>query len=174
MQNGKLELPGNLSIRLAAAADRAFIEQLYHASRDDLRLLQAERDFVEELISMQQSARSAAYEEQYPQACNFIVEYLSEPVGRVLVDFGQAQVHVVDIAFSPKGRGQGYGAAVMRALQQAARQIMVPMTLWVQRSKPGLRNFYAALGFQSAGGDTMNEQLIWIPDTLANQAARPC
>lgn len=163
MINGKINLSGNLSIRVADGKDKAFIDKLFNSTRNDLRLINAERDFIEELIFVQQKAQKADYENRFPNAYNFIVDYHQSAIGRVMVDFGENEIHVVDISFLPEAQGHGYGAMTIKALQNAAQQVMAPITLWIHRGNIKVQQFYVSLGFASLGGDAMNEKLAWFP-----------
>ncbi|MFZ2403628.1 MAG: GNAT family N-acetyltransferase [Methylobacter sp.] len=163
MQAGNIILPNNMNIRPAREEDSGFIESLYRSSRDDLRLIQAEDDFVEELILMQHKAQNQAYGEMYPNAFYFVVEKQGEKIGRIIVDFGHNEVRLLDITFIREARGKGFGSGVIKALQYAASQTKAPLTLSVHRSNPGARRLYLSLGFRVEQSDPMVEQLAWYP-----------
>lgn len=163
MQAGNIRLPDNLEIRPARDEDSGFIESLYRSTRDDLRLIDAENDFVEELIQMQHQAQIRSYGEAFPNAYYFIVEKLGEKIGRVIVDFGHNEIRLLEVAFIRQVRGQGYGSGVIRALQHAAAQARAPLTLTVHRGNPGARRLYISLGFIVEQADHMIEQLAWHP-----------
>lgn len=167
MLPGIAPLPDNLGLRPARPEDKGFIEALYRSTRDDLRLLEAEDGFVEELIGMQQRAQVQGYGEMFPNAMYFVVERLGERIGRAVVDFGPNEVRLVDIAFIPQAQGQGYGSHVIRAMQYAAGQARAPLTLSVSRSNPRARQTYLALGFRVEQADPMTEFMAWYPDAAA-------
>lgn len=158
-----LKLQGNLAIRPARDEDHGFIENLYRSTREDLRLIDAEKDFIEELILMQHRAQVIGYSETYPNAFYFVVEQMGDRIGRIAVDFGHNEVHLLDIAFIPEARSKGFGASVIKALQHAAAQVMAPLTLSVHRSNPGAKRFYLALGFRVEQSETMVERMVWHP-----------
>lgn len=163
MTPGNFALPDNLTIRAARSEDQGFMASLYRTTRDDLRRLDADREFVESLIDMQQQAQVVGYGEQFPNAHYFIVERLGERIGRIVVDFGQSEVRLVDIAFLPGARGQGYGTQVIRALQRAATQVHTPLALVVHRDDPRARRLYGALGFVVAETHPMADKMVWTP-----------
>lgn len=166
MRAAGIQLPENLAIRPAREEDSGFIESLYCSTRDDLRLIQAEDDFIEELILMQHKAQNQAYGETYPNAFYFIVEKLGEKIGRIIVDFGHNEIRLLDITFIREARGKGFGAAAIKALQYAAAQAKAPLALAVHRSNPGAKRFYLSLGFTVEQSDPMVEQMIWHPKFL--------
>lgn len=163
MLAGNTPLPDNLGIRPARPEDRVFIESLYRATRDDLRLIDAEDEFVEELIGMQQQAQTRGYGEMFPNAMYFVVERLGDRLGRIVVDFGPNEVRLVDIAFMPQARGRGYGSHVIKAMQFAAGQARAPLTLSVNRTNIRARQAYLALGFRVVQSDAMTEHMAWYP-----------
>lgn len=141
------------------------MESLYSSTRDDLRQIAAERDLIEEIITQQHRAQTTGYGNMYPNAYYFIVEKLGDKIGRIVVDIGDTEVRLVDIAFIPLARGKGYGAHVLRALQQAAAQCRAPLALTVNRHNLPARNLYLTLGFRSEGGHPMLERMVWYPAT---------
>lgn len=58
MLSGNIKLTSNLSLRPMHSSDKVFIESLYHAARDDLRLIDTEEDFIETLIERQYHAQT--------------------------------------------------------------------------------------------------------------------
>lgn len=154
-------LPDNLSIRPARDEDHGFMESLYRSTRDDLRLLAAERDWIEEMIGHQYRAQQMGYGHAYPNAYYFIVERLGEQIGRIVVDIGDAGIHLVDIAFLPKARGQGYGSHILRALQHAAAQVQAPLSLSVNPAQLSVKQLYLSLGFVVIESHPLNEKMVW-------------
>lgn len=167
MQN--LNLPDGLYMRPARDSDRIFMESLYKSTRDDLRLIDAEEDFIEELIDMQQNAQSEGYGDKFPNAMYFIIEKHNERVGRVVVDFGPNEVRLVDIAIIPAARGNGFGKGVIQALQMAAAKICVPLTLCVYKTNVDAYRLYLSLGFQVADTSPTNDMLMWYPETVESK-----
>ena len=163
MHASTLRLPDGLDIRPARDSDRPFIESLYHTTRDDLRLIDAESDFIESLIEQQQHAQTVGYGDQFPNAMYFIIEKQGERVGRVVIDFGHNEIRIVDIALIPEARGRGYGSGVLRALKHAAKSVCAPLVLSVHRQNPAARRLYEQEGFRLEQSDQMNDQMIWYP-----------
>jgi ribosomal protein S18 acetylase RimI-like enzyme len=157
-------LPNGLGLRPSTASDRPFIESLYASTRNDLRLIDGERDFVEAIVEMQYRAQTSGYGNQYPNAMYFVVEKLGERIGRVTIDFGPDSVHVVDIAFIPEARGKGYGTTVIAAIQQTAAQIKAPVLLSTLKSNLAAQQLYLKMGFQFHDSSEMHNRLIWYPN----------
>lgn len=147
-----------LLARPATDADEAFLRRLYAATRDDLRAA-ADPAVLHLLLDMQWRAQVAGYRQAYPAADSLVVEQAGAPLGRLLVDRGEHEWRIVDIALLPEARGQGHGTALLRALRQHARQAGAVLSLSVRRDNPRARKLYAALGFASVGGDAMAERM---------------
>ena len=62
MLSGSIKLPAGLQLRPMRSSDNAFMESLYKSTRDDLRMLDAEEDFIEEFIDLQRRAQTQGYE----------------------------------------------------------------------------------------------------------------
>jgi ribosomal protein S18 acetylase RimI-like enzyme len=162
--HANIRLPENLGIRPAREHDTGFLENLYRASRDDLRLIEGEDDFIEEIILMQYRAQTQGYGQTHPNAMYFIVEKLDERIGRIIVDFGHNEVRLVDITLIPAARGKGFGNVIIKALQQAAQQTRTPLTLSVHHGNPLAKRLYQSLGFRSEQSNhPMVELMIWYP-----------
>ncbi len=163
MLNTAIQLPAGLSMRVARPSDQAFIESLFNSTRDDLRLIDAEPDFIEALIDMQRLAQTVGYGEMYPNAMYFIVEMHQERVGRVVVDFGTDYVDIVDISFIRPARGKGYITGVIQSLQMAAVKVGVPLYSTLSLTHQDLRKAYIGLGFTTESVAGMAERLVWVP-----------
>lgn len=158
-----LSLPDGLSIRPAGPADHEFLESLYRSTRGDLFYADAERDFIESIIDQQFEAQTIGYGNQFPDAMYFVVEKLSDRIGRVTIDFEPHEIHLIDIAFIPKARGHGYGKGIMIALQEAASQSGAPLSLTVHNANLPAKNLYAKLGFQVEDSRSPYQRMVWYP-----------
>ncbi|MCR6633044.1 MAG: GNAT family N-acetyltransferase [Magnetospirillum sp.] len=156
-------LQEGLSIRPANHSDAGFLASLNSANRAHLRLMDAERDQIEFLISEQQRYQTASYGEAYPNAMEFIVEKLSERIGRVVVNFGANFVHILDLSLLPQARRHGYGTTVLRALQAAAVKVAAPLTLRVSQANPQAARLYRSLGFIVEERQCGYDLMVWIP-----------
>ena len=157
-------LANGLAVRPARDNDRVFIEALHNSTRDDLRMIDAEEDFIETLIEQQHQAQTVGYGEMFPNAMYFIVEKHSEKIGRIVIDFGMNEVRLVDLAFIPVARGKGYGSNVIQMLQKAAKLNQVPLTLSVITHNHVAKALYFKLGFCVLEQSGSHEQLVWYPN----------
>lgn len=165
MQPNVIPVPDGLSLRLAQPDDSDFLAALYSSTRDDLRQIDAENGFIEELIGMQHALQMQGYAANYPNALQLVVERLGEPVGRVIVDFGPSEIKILNIAFIAEARGKGYGSGVLRGLQQAATDAQTPLLLNVLRSNLTAKQLYLRLGFGVEQTGPIEDRMVWRPGT---------
>jgi ribosomal protein S18 acetylase RimI-like enzyme len=160
-------LPHRLSsvlvIRPARDSDKFFVEYLYHTTRDDLQLIDAEPEFIESLIGQQQQAQTIGYGDQFPNAMYFIVEKQGERIGRIVLDFHDDEIRIVDIAMIPAARGLGYGTEILHALKQAAKSAGASLVLSVYKQNITARRLYEQEGFQVYQSNEVVEQMTWRP-----------
>jgi ribosomal protein S18 acetylase RimI-like enzyme len=153
-----------LAARDAAEADQDFLARLYASTRTDLHGDGADPAFVASLIGMQQRLQARAYAAAYPAARYLVLSEHGQPVGRIVVDTGAAEVRLVDIALLPEARGRGLGTRVLRGLQGFAAAHELPLSLRVHSSNPAAARLYLALGFVVIAADAVSAQLRWPRD----------
>lgn len=161
--SGPSHLPHGLSIRPSRTSDKGFIENLYRATREDLRMLEGDAAFIESLIEQQMRAQQQGYGEQHPDAMYFIVELHAEPIGRLTVAMGPNEVRIVDLAFLPAAQGKGYGKGVIQALQMTAEKIPAPLSLLVLRTNTAALQLYLNLGFRAEQQNDTHLLMLWYP-----------
>ncbi|MDY0050598.1 MAG: GNAT family N-acetyltransferase [Halothiobacillaceae bacterium] len=154
---------GGLAIRRARPSDEPFLTSLYRESRDDLRLLDADDEFIDGLIDWQYECQRTGYGEMFPNALYFVIEVQGSKAGRLVVDFGTNEVRVVDLCLISAARGRGVGRALLQGLQRAAAKVRAPLLLTVARGNPVARMLYVSLGFQSIEVSAGFERMGWFP-----------
>lgn len=162
----KITLPSGLHIRPSHISDKAFLEKLHHAVRQDLQYIDADKDLIESIVEMQFKAQIQGYGEQFPDAMYFVIEKHQQPIGKATIDFSDEFVHLIDIAFIPEARGQGFGKAVLQAFQQCAAQVAAPMLLSVEQQNNVAKQLYYQLGFVTQQIQPPYERMIWYPPAM--------
>lgn len=161
-----IQLPYGLHIRPSKPSDKAFLEKLHHAMRQDLQLIDGEKDMIETIVEMQLKAQTQGYGDQFPNAMYFIIEKQQQPVGKATIDFSDNLVHLIDIALIPKARGQGFGKAILQSFQRCAAQVAAPMSLSVEQQNNAAKQLYRKLGFVTEQIYPPYERMIWYPPAL--------
>ena len=151
----------NLTARIARESDQEFMQQLYAATRDDLRMIPGDPAFVTQLIAMQQQMQTAGYRNIYPNAEYWVIEHAGKPIGRIVLHITPAEIRVVDMAVLPEVRSKGFGTEVLRAIQKNATERKLSLALRVHHDNPRAQRLYAALGFVTTSSDDLSEQMQW-------------
>jgi len=165
MQLNAIPVPDGLNLRPVQPDDSDFLEALYSSTRNDLRQIDADNDFIEGLIRMQHALQMQGNAAHYPNAFQLVVEKLGERIGRVIVNFDGNEVKILSIAFIGAARGKGYGSGILRGLQQAAAGMRTPLVLDVMRSNLKAKQLYLRLGFIVEQTGPIEDHMVWRPDT---------
>lgn len=163
MQAARIPVPAGLNLRSVRPEDSGFLEALYRSTRDDLRQINAENSFIEELIRMQHALQMQGNAAHYPNALQLVVERLGERIGRIIVDFGRDEIKILSIAFMSSERGKGNGSGILRGLQQAAADMRVPLVLDVMHGNLKAKQLYLRLGFGVEQSGRIEDRMVWRP-----------
>jgi ribosomal protein S18 acetylase RimI-like enzyme len=85
-------------------------------------------------------------------------------IGRLRVVHGTADqpfLRLAGIQLLPAAQGRGIGTAIIRGLQDAARQERMPLLIGVEKDNAGARRLYERLGCVLTGEDDDEYQLCW-------------
>jgi len=157
------ELASNVSLRPATSADQTFLLSLYASTRaEEMAFVRVDENQKNALIAMQFNAQSQQYLISYPNAEHSIILRHEEPVGRLLVDRGDREFTLVDIALLPAHRRAGIGSHLIRELLVEARSARKPVRLSVWHSNPA-RRLYERLGFSPVNDAGVYCEMRWIP-----------
>ena len=142
-----------LSPRPERPEDRDFLRALFGETRAEF-VAHAPCDEAQAavLVDMQFEAQTRHYEMARPDAERFILLAGEIPVGRLWIDRGADEIHLLEIALMPSQRGHGHGGAVIRTILDEATARRVPVRCSVERGNPAQR-LYARLGFRRVGDD---------------------
>ena len=149
-------------LRPAGIADEPFLLELYAQTRAE-ELAQSGLDALqrEVFVQMQFRARQISYQAAYPLATDeMICTDRGIPVGRVLVDRAEDEMHLVDIAIIAEQQRQGFGTQVIRELQHECSARDWEIRLQVLKGSPAER-LYRRLGFRAVGEDPLRRQMVW-------------
>lgn len=136
--------PDGLVARPRTPADTEFLAALYASTRaTELAAVPWPGHAKLAFVRSQFDAQSLHYDLHYADAEFLVLECDGHPVGRLILSWGDRDLHVVDISLVPAYCGIGLGTALLRAvLAQATGSV----SIHVERFNPALR-LYQRLGF---------------------------
>ena len=156
MPNDELDL----SLREATPADQAFLLEVYASTRlEELEPFGWDDDQKQAFIKMQFMAR----ERTYPRADSRVILLSGRPVGRMLVDRGEATILLRDIALLTEYRNAGIGTRLIEDLKTEAVSSGKPIELHVVATSAAVR-LYERLGFcRNEGEEGAYLSMRWVP-----------
>lgn len=162
-----------VELRPVTFADEAFLLKLFATTRaDELALMNWDENQKEAFIVMQFNAQNRQYVMSYPEADNSIIVWNDAPIGRLVVDKGEREFTLVDIALLPAHRGAGMGTHLIGDLLREAAAAGKPVKLNVWHSNPA-KGLYQRLGFSAASDDGVYSEMWWKRDLSLNEPGLP-
>jgi ribosomal protein S18 acetylase RimI-like enzyme len=154
---------GNLGLRPATSQDEPFLRNLFASTRtNELALMNLDEKQKEFFIDMQFCAQTSQYAMSYPDATNSVIELDNVPVGRLILDEGESEYTLVDIALLPGNRGFGIGTHLVAELLREAAVARKSVKLSVWHSNPA-KKLYERMGFATANGEGVYSEMWWKP-----------
>jgi len=155
-----------LVLRAAQSDDEAFLLRLYSTTRAEEMAgtgwsTARRKDFLRTQFSAQQSG----YRTAFPLAIHSIILERRAPIGRLVVNPTQNEIHLVDLALLPARRNAGLGSRLLRDLMEEARNANKLLRLQVLKNSSALR-LYLRLGFSPAGENGWHLKMEWRPSRV--------
>ena len=127
----------------------AFLEALYASTRhDELALTHWSEDERRTFLAEQFKAQHTHYMTHYPDADWLVIIHQRERIGRLYLERWPTQHRIIDIALTPKERGNGFGAAILNDLIDEASEAGKTVSIHVEKNNPAKR-LYERLGFEA-------------------------
>jgi ribosomal protein S18 acetylase RimI-like enzyme len=127
---------------------------------DELAALARYPAQAETFITMQYKAQLQIHQAIHPDAENKIIFLDDRPIGRILVERGPAEFHLVDISILPEHRKAGIGGGLLRELLLEAASVAKSVKLFVISYNPA-RRLYERLGFSPIADDGTYIEMKW-------------
>lgn len=155
----------DLALRPINPDDDAFLCRLYASTRAaEMELVDWSDEQKTAFLRMQFDAQHRYYTQNFPAARFDVIENHGEPIGRLYVDYRQAEIRVIDIALLPAHRGKGLGSQLMRELLGQGAEASLPVTIHVEQFNPALR-LYRRLGFRDKHIEGVYLLMAWHPES---------
>jgi ribosomal protein S18 acetylase RimI-like enzyme len=160
-----------LLFRPITTMDLPFLYQVYAWTRtEELAAVPWSDEQKVAFLTMQFRAQHADYERNYSSADRLVILHGGVPIGRLYVERGEREHSVIDIAFLPEHRGQGFGGALMRDLMDEAGRAGKPLSIYVEKFNPAMR-LYRRLGFETIEDKGVYNLMRWNTRTQVNTAS---
>lgn len=149
------------ALRECVAADEPFLRALFRSTRiDELAPLGWSETQLDAFCNSQFDAQTIGYRNVFPDAEYFVIAAGDAPAGRLTKARTEEGLLLVDIALMPEYRNRGWGATLVRALQDEARLAGLPLVARVDIHSRASR-FYQRLGFTITATDGVRYSMIW-------------
>lgn len=136
-----------LVFRPIADADLPFLLRVYASTRaEELAGTPMSAQQKAAFLAAQFQLQHAHYQKYYPEADWLVIEHGREDIGRLYIERWPSQHRIIDIAFLPEHRGQGFGEALLRDLMDEAARAGKDVSIHVEKYNPAMR-LYRRLGF---------------------------
>lgn len=151
-----------ISRRPETAADELFLKKLIiNTIARQLAAGSWPAPMREQLLDMQYRARRVSVRSAFPGAASEIIVADGEDVGWLVVADLPDQIRIVEIMVREDYRGQGIGSSIIREIQGGACCAGRPVRLGVNSMNAAAICLYERLGFQHAGGDEVQLEMVW-------------
>lgn len=160
--NGIVAVTDEIALRPVSPDDEAFLRALHASTRaDELDMTGWSEQERAAFLDFQFRAQRDDYARRFPGAEHSIVLVRGEPAGRVWAHEGDGELRLLDISLLPDHQGRGVGTAVLRSLQDRARDAGLPLRHTVLTSNSGALRLYQRLGFEIVDSTPTHHLMRW-------------
>ena len=155
---------GPLTLRPERPDDEALLFRLFCSwALEDLERLPLDDAMKQNLLRLQFAGQTTTYRANFPAASFDIIERDGAPIGRLIVDPGDAQepVCLVDFVLLPETRNDRLGRAIIAAVLAEQASLGRTVRVKVLHHNEPSRRMCAALGFVEIGQEPPFIQLEW-------------
>jgi ribosomal protein S18 acetylase RimI-like enzyme len=150
-----------LAFRRLTESDLPFLARVYASTRaEELGVTDWSDEQKAAFLEAQFRAQHAHYQQYYPKADWLVTVRAGEDIGRLYIERWPSQHRIIDIAFLPAHRGQGFGAALLRDLMDEAAAADKAVTIHVEKFNPAMR-LYRRLGFKTEEDKGVYDLMRW-------------
>lgn len=155
-----------ITLRTCTEADVPFLRRLYGTTREEeLRPVSWTDEEKRWFLDMQFQAQKTHYETHYPGCAFQIIELETQPIGRLYVNRGQAEIRIADIALLPEFHGRGIAYMLLEEILDEARATDRIVTIHVERDNPA-RHLYDRLGFRQVDTFGVYHLMEWCAPAM--------
>jgi ribosomal protein S18 acetylase RimI-like enzyme len=151
-----------LSFRRITDADLPFLARVYASTRaDEMAVVTTMTDAQKAaFLAAQFQLQHSHYQKYYPEGDWLVTMRDGQDIGRLYIERWPSQHRIIDIAFLPEHRGQGYGEALLRDLMDEAAAAGKDVSIHVEKYNPAMR-LYRRLGFVTEEDKGVYDLMRW-------------
>lgn len=151
-------------LRAASLDDTPFFRQLYRSFRaEELAQMPWPQEAKQAFLDQQFDLQHRYYIAAFPQTDFLVIEKDGIAIGRLYIQSGRENWHIIDIGFLPEWRGRGLGSATLKAIQDAATAKEAGgIGLHVDRNNGRAFGLYQALGFTVVDVGDTHIRMQWL------------
>jgi ribosomal protein S18 acetylase RimI-like enzyme len=150
-----------LTFRRITDDDLPFLARVYASTRaDELAAAPWTDEQKAAFLDMQFRAQHTHYQKYYPQADWLVTMRGGVDIGRFYIERWPSQYRVIDIAFLPAHRGNGFGEALLRDVMDEAAACGKTVSTHVEKMNPAMR-LYRRLGFEIEEDKGVYDLMRW-------------
>jgi len=128
--------------------DLPFILTVYASTRaEEMAQVPWSDEQKSAFLSSQLEAQHSYYAQVFTSAAREVVLVDGKPAGRLYVNRGEDEIHVIDIALLPPFRNRGIGSQLLGEVLAEGERTGVKVTIYVEKRNPAKR-LYQRLGFE--------------------------
>jgi ribosomal protein S18 acetylase RimI-like enzyme len=159
--------PGAPTLRPEQPGDEAFLLDAFASTRqEELALTNWDTPTRAAFVASQFQAMRAGYASMFPNGEFSVILLAGKPIGRMVVDRNQGEIHVVDMILLPEFCSRGIGRRLIDELTAEAVSGRKIITLHVLKMNRAIR-FYARLGFVKTGDAGPYDKMEWHPPAIS-------
>ena len=150
-----------LRFRRQSETDLPFLFRLYASTRqEELAVVPWSEVAKAAFLDAQFRAQHAHYRTYYPGADWLVTVHDGEDIGRLYIERWPSQHRIIDIAFLPEHRGNGFGTALLNDLLDEAAAAGKAVSIHVEKFNPAMR-LYRRLGFTCVEDKGVYDLMHW-------------
>lgn len=163
MPKSLLQVEG-LQFKAISEEDMAFLLHVYTTTRWQ-EVLQAPWNDEQRhaFLKQQFQAQHSHYQSHYSTAEFLLVIKDNQNIGRLYLDRNAKTICIIDIAFLPEHKYQGYGTKILKNIIQEAQQENKKIDIHVESINPAYQ-WYFKLGFQQVEDKGVYQFMQWKPN----------
>ena len=152
-----------VTLRSVRPEDDPFLREVYAETRaEELNHAGLDADQRRAFIGMQFSAQKADYLRRFHKADYDVVEYQSQPIGRLYVARSDEEIRILDVTLLSGFRDRGIGTHLLKRLLSEAREKRLPVRIYVENASRSVR-FFEYLGFSCTDPQSLVSLFEWRP-----------